>query len=74
MEKAYNFIKITLLGLILGVLIILLSQINFWGDNIKKIIRKSMLYQNNEQRQDFFDKNTEKLPSIKEPPGPKYKI
>ena len=74
MERVYNFIKITLLGLIVGVLIILLLQINFWGDSIKKIIRKSVLYQNSEQRKDLLDKNTEKLPSIKEPPGPKYKI
>jgi len=74
MERVYNFIKITLLGLIVGVLIILLLQINFWGDSIKKIIRKSVLYQNSEQRKDLLDKNTEKLPSIKEPPGPKYNI
>ena len=74
MERAYNFIKITLLGLIVGILVILLLQINFWGDSIKKVIRKSVLYQNNEPRKDLLDKNTEKRPSIIEPPGPKYKI
>ena len=74
MERIYNFIKITLLGLIVGVLIILLLQINFWGDDIKKTLRKSVVNQNNDNRKKLLEKNTEKLPSIKEPPGPKYKI
>jgi hypothetical protein len=74
MERAYNFIKITLLGLMVGVLIILLLQINFWGENIQKMFRKSVLYQNNEYKKELLEKNTEKLPSIKLPPGPKYKI
>ena len=74
MERAYNFIKITLLGLIVGVLIILLLQINFWGENIQKMIRKSVPYQNNEYKNELLEKNTEKLPSNKMPPGPKYQI
>jgi len=74
MERAYNFIKITLLGFIVGVLIILLLQINFWGHDIKKTIRKPVLNQNDEYRKDLLEKNTEKLPSIKEPPMPKYQI
>jgi hypothetical protein len=74
MERAYDFIKITLLGLIVGVLIILLLQINFWGGNIQKMIRKSVPYQNNEYKNELLENNTEKPPSIKEPPGPKYKI
>ena len=74
MERVYNFIKITLLGLIVGVLIILLLQINFWGEDIKKTLRKSVPYQNNEYRKELLEKNTEKLPSIKEPPGPRYQI
>ena len=74
MERAYNFIKITLLGLIVGVLIILLLQINFWGEDIKMILRKSVLYQNNENRKELLEKNTEKPPSIIVPPGPKYQI
>ena len=74
MERVYNFIKITLLGLIVGVLIILLLQINFWGDDIKKTLRKSAVNQNNDNRKELLEKNTEKLPSIKEPPGPKYQI
>ena len=73
-ERVYNFIKITLLGLIVGVLIILLLQINFWGDDIKMILRKSVLYQNKENRKELLEKNTEKPPSIIVPSGPKYKI
>jgi hypothetical protein len=74
MERAYNFIKITLLGLIVGVLIILLLQINFWGGDIEKTLRKSVLNQNNEYRKELLKKNTEKLPTNKVLPGPKYKI
>jgi hypothetical protein len=74
MERAYNFIKITLLGLIVGVLIILLLQINFWGEDIQKILRKSVPNQNSDYKKELLQKNTEKLPSIKLPPGPKYKI
>jgi len=74
MERVYNFIKITLLGLIVGVLIILLLQINFWGHDIKKTLRKPAVNQKNDDRNELLEKNTEKLPSIKEPPGTKYKI
>ena len=79
MERAYNFIKITLLGLIVGVLIILLLQINFWGEDIKMMLRKSVPYQNNEYRKELLEKNTEKLPSNKLPSNkvplrPKYQI
>ena len=65
MERVYNFIKITLLGLIVGVLIILLLQINFWGGDIEKTLRKSVLNQNNEYRKELLKKNTEKLPTNK---------
>ena len=74
MKRAYDFIKITLLGLIVGVLIILLLQMNFWGEDIKRILRKSVLYQNNENRKELLEKNTEKPPSIIVPSGPKYRI
>jgi hypothetical protein len=74
MERVYNFIKITLLGLIVGVLIILLLQINFWGDDIKKTLQNPAVNQNNDYRKELLEKKTEKLPSIKEPHGPKYKI
>ena len=74
MERIYNLIKITLLGLIVGLLIILLLQINFWGDDIKKTIRKSAVNQNNDYRKEPLEKNTEKLPSSKMPTRPKYQI
>jgi hypothetical protein len=74
MERVYNFIKITLLGLIVGVLIILLLQINFWGHDIKKTLRKPVANQKNDYRKGLLEKNTEKLPSINEPPRPKYQI
>ena len=74
MERVYNFIKITLLGLIVGVLIILLLQINFWGHDIKKTLRKPVSNQNNDNRKGLLEKNAEKLPSINESPGTKYKI
>ena len=74
MERAYNFIKITLLGFIVGVLLILLLQINFLAHDIKKTIRKPVVHQNNEYRKKLLEKNTEKLPSIKMPHGPKYQI
>jgi hypothetical protein len=74
MERAYNFIKITLLGLIVGVLIILLLQINFWGHDIKKTLRKPVANPNNDYRKELLEKNTEKLPSSKLPSRPKYQI
>ena len=74
MKRAYDFIKITLLGLIVGVLIILLLQINFWGHDIKKTLRKPVLNQKNDYEKELLEKNTEKLPSINESPGTKYKI
>lgn len=74
MERAYNFIKITLLGLIVGVLIILLLQINFWGSHIQKILRKPVPYQDNEDKNERLEENTKKPPQINPPPQPKYKI
>ena len=56
MERAYDFIKITLLGFIVGVLIILLLQIIFWAHDIKKALRKSVVYQNNEYRKELLEK------------------
>jgi hypothetical protein len=74
MERAYNFIKITLLGLMVGILIILLLQINFWGHDIIKILRKPGVNQNSEYRKELLEKNKEKLPSIKPSPKQKYQI
>ena len=74
MERIYNFIKITLLGFIAGVLIILLLQINFWGHDIKKTLRKPVANQSNDYRKELLEKHTEKLPSNKVPLRPKYQI
>jgi hypothetical protein len=74
MEKAYKFLQITLLGLIAGILIILLSQINYWAYDIKMTIRKSVVYQNNEKIRQFLDKNTKKPPACRKPNAPKFKI
>ena len=48
MEKAYKFLQTTFLGLIAGVLIVLLLMLNYWADDIKITLRKSIVYQNNE--------------------------
>jgi hypothetical protein len=42
MEGAYKFLQLTLLGLIVGILIILLTQFNYWAYDIKmtKIMKK----------------------------------
>ena len=74
MEKAYEFLQITLLGLIVGILIILLSQINYWAYDIKMTIRKSVVYQNNEKIKQFLDKNKEQPPTCRKPNTPKFKI
>ena len=74
MERAYNFIKITLLGVIVGVLVVLILQIDFWGNHIQKILRKSVQYQNNEIKNEEIEKNAEKLPQIETLPRPKFKI
>jgi hypothetical protein len=74
MERAYKFLQLTLLGLIVGILIVLLTQINYWAYDIKMTIRKSVVYQNNEKIRQFLDKNKERPPACKRPNAPKYKI
>jgi hypothetical protein len=56
MERTYKFLQLTLLGLIVGILIILLTQINYWAYDIKMTIRKSVVTQNNEKVRQFLDK------------------
>ena len=73
MEKAYKFLQITFLGLILGILIILLSQINYWAYDIKMTIRKSVVYQNNEKIRQLLDKDKKQKPTCRKPNTPKYK-
>jgi hypothetical protein len=74
MERAYKFLQLTLLGLIVGILIILLSQLNYWAYDIKMTIRKSVVYQNNEKVRQFLDKNKKQPPACTKPNAPKYKI
>jgi hypothetical protein len=74
MGNAYRFLQITLLGLIVGILIVLLFQINYWAYDIKMTIRKSVVYQNDEKIKQFLDKNTKKQPTYRKPNAPKFKI
>lgn len=73
MENAYKFMQITLLGLIVGILVILLFQLNYWANDIKMTLRKSVVYQNNEKIRQFSDKKKQP-PACKKPKAPKYKI
>ena len=74
MESAYNFIKITFLGLILGVLIVFLLHLNDWVDDINKTARQSVIYQNKEYRQELLKKRDSRPPVLKLPNTPKHKI
>ena len=74
MEKVYNFIKITLLGLILGILVSLLLQVNYWAYDIKMTLRNSMIEQNKEYIKNYLEKNKKKPPACTAPNKPKYKI
>ena len=74
MERAYKFLQLTLMGLIVGILIILLTQINYWAYDIKMTIRKSVVYQNNEKVRQFLKENKKRPPSCAKPNAPKYKI
>ena len=74
MESAYSFIKITLLGLILGVLIVFLLQVNYLTDAIRNTSRQSAVYQDKEYRQKILEKNKSKPPVYEVPNTPKHKI
>jgi hypothetical protein len=74
MDSAYNFIKITLLGLILGILIIFLFQVNYWADEIRKTVRQSVTYRNNVDNQKPFKKRDSMPPAYKLPNTPKHNI
>jgi hypothetical protein len=74
MERAYKFLQLTLLGLIVGILIILLTQLNYWAYDIKMTLRKSVVYQNNEKVRQFLNENSKRPPACKKPNAPKYKI
>ena len=74
MEGAYKFLQLTLLGLIVGILIILLTQFNYWAYDIKMTIRNSIVYQNNEKVRQFLEEKKKQPPSCAKPNAPKYKI
>ena len=74
MESAYSFIKITLLGLILGVLIVCLFQVNYLADAIRNSSRQSVVYQDKEYRQEMMEKNKSEPPVYEGPNTPKYNI
>lgn len=74
MEKAYTFLQVTLLGLIVGVLIVLLFQLNYWALDIKMTLRNSVVYQNNERIRQFLNEKKEKPPAFRRPNAPRYII
>ena len=74
MERAYEFMQLTFLGLIVGILIILLSQLNYWANDIKMTIDTSDVYRNNEEVKKFFDRNEKQPPAHIIPNAPIYKI
>ena len=74
MEKAYKFIQTTLLGLMVGVLIILLYQFNYWANDINMTLRKSIVYQNNEYVKQYLENSAKKRPAREVPNTPKYII
>jgi hypothetical protein len=74
MDKVYKFLQVTLLGLIVGILIILHIQLNYWAYDIKMTLRKSVVYQNNEKVRQFLNENNKRPPACRKPNAPKYKI
>jgi hypothetical protein len=74
MEKAYKFIQTTLLGLMVGVLVILLYQFNYWANDIKMTLRESIVYQNNEYIKQYLENSMKKRPTREVPNTPKYFI
>ena len=74
MEKAYEFLQLTLLGLIVGIIIILLTQFNYWAYDIKMTIRKSVVYQNNEKVRQLLEENKKQPPTCTIPNAPRHKI
>ena len=74
MEGAYNFMKITLLGLILGVLIVFCLHLNNWANDIKKTTSPSVVHRDNGYKQKPMIKRDSKPPVYKVPNTPKYKI
>ena len=74
METVYNFIKITLLGLILGALIVFLLEMNNWTYDIKKTVQHSSVYRDKEYGQETLDKFKSEPPVYNLPNTAKQKI
>ena len=74
MESAYNFMKITLLGLILGVLIVFLLEVNYLTDDIKKTVERSAIQRGKEFKQEPSEKYNNEPPIYTVPNAPKHKI
>ena len=74
MESAYNFVKITLLGLILGVLIVFLLELNYFADDIRKTIQQTDVFRDKDYRQEPLEKYKSDPPAYAVPNMPKHKI
>jgi hypothetical protein len=71
---SYSFIKITLLGLILGILVVFLLEMNYLANDIRKTVRQPAEYRDKEYRQELFEKNKSEPPVYEVPYTPKNKI
>ena len=74
MESAYNFIKITLLGLIFGVMIVLLLQVNYLASTIKISSMQPAVHQKKEYKQGIIEKDEAGPPVYRVPNTPKHRI
>ena len=90
MENIFDFIKITVLGLILGTLIVFLLNLNYWAGEIKEIATQQVAYRSyvskhqpkeklniiipHDHRMPNSPKLDKKKPAYKPPNSPKYCI
>jgi hypothetical protein len=74
MEGTYNFLKITLLGLILGVLIIFIFQVEYWAEDFKKAVRHPVVYQDHDYRNKPLKEHKRDRSIYNLPTNPKHKI
>ncbi len=74
MESVYNFMKITLLGLILGVMIVFLLEVNYLADDVRKTVQQSAINRDQEYRQEPLEKYNIEPPVYTVPNSPKHQI
>lgn len=74
MESVYSFIKITLLGLILGILVVFLLEVNYLANDIRETVQQPAEYRDKEYRHEPFEKNKNEPPVYEAPYTPKNKI